>query len=65
MKRILALALCLLTLCICLISCGGAKKCDICEEEKTNCTTLEILGEKLTICGDCEKELNALGDMFS
>lgn len=40
---------------------AGCKKteCDYCEEEK-KCKTEEVRGEKVSICEDCEKEMEEI-----
>ncbi len=51
------------------MSAMGCKKveCDVCGETK-KCTTEEIFGEEVSICKDCQKELedaaNALEDLL-
>lgn len=62
MKRfvVLLLALCMI---FTLAACGSKAKCDICGETKT-CKTEEVLGEKINICRDCEKQLNDLADLL-
>ncbi len=62
MKRVITL---LLALCMmfALAACGAKAKCDVCGETK-NCETIEVLGEKIHICGDCKDSINDLVDMF-
>ncbi len=62
MKRLvtLLLALCMI---FALAACGGKTKCDICGETKS-CTSVEVLGEKVNICSDCEGQLTDLAGMF-
>ncbi len=61
MKRLvtLLLALCMI---FALAACGGTK-CDICGETKS-CKSIEVLGEKVNICSDCESDLTDLAGMI-
>lgn len=62
MKRLvtLLLALCMI---FALAACGGKTKCDICGETKS-CKSIEVLGEKVNICSDCESDLTDLAGML-
>lgn len=70
MKRVIALLL-VLSVIFALAACSAPTTCDICGETKS-CKTIEVLGQKMNICGDCEKEMNdlansladGLGDLF-
>ena len=58
MKRVVVLLLALAMI-LALAACGGKTKCDVCGETK-DCDTIEVLGEKMNICKDCQEDINAL-----
>ncbi len=65
MKKIICMALVIFTIAACLVGCGGSKKftCNECGEEKTGKKhSLEISGEKATLCEECYKENKELFD---
>lgn len=61
MKRVIAI---LLMLCVIfsLTACSSKPfKCDMCSQEKTGKKhTSDLLGEKITVCDDCYKEINSM-----
>ncbi len=65
MKRFVVLMLALVMI-LSLAACGGKTKCDICGETKS-CKSIEVLGEKINICDDCQSQMedlaNSLGDL--
>ena len=65
MKKIVCLLL-LVSMAACMfVSCGSKFTCDWCEEEKSGKKyTEEIMGEEVTICGDCYDQLEALGSLL-
>ena len=58
MKRVVVLLLALAMI-FALAACGGKTTCDVCGESK-KCDTIEVLGEKMNICKDCQEEINSL-----
>ena len=63
MKRIVALLLAVLMV-FTLAACAGKTTCDICGEKK-KCDTIEVLGQKVKICKDCQNEIADLaGGLF-
>lgn len=64
-KRIMALLLTALTI-VSLTACGEPFTCDICGEEKTGKKYSEtILGEEITYCHDCYKEIKEFINSFN
>ena len=56
MKKILALGILTIAILTLLTACGTKATCEFCGEEK-NCTTTQVLGEDVYVCGDCTAEL--------
>ncbi len=54
-KRILAVVALVMLTATLFVGCSK-KKCDLCGETKS-CKTLELFGEKLNYCSDCEYTL--------
>lgn len=62
-KRVIAALLAALTI-LSLAGCGKFT-CDMCGEEKSGKKhQTELLGEKITICDDCYKDLEALANLL-
>ena len=61
MKRIIAMALALLTIVMCMFafSSCGKHECSICGEEK-KCKVSTVFGEDYYVCADCEEMGNSL-----
>ena len=62
MKKIIALLASVL-LVASFAACGTKVPCSICGEEKS-CKTVDMFGEKVYICSDCESGLNQLANLF-
>lgn len=59
MKRFVVLLLAL-TMIAALAACGGrTAECDFCGETK-RCKSVEIMGEKVNLCSDCQDLLDSL-----
>lgn len=60
-EKIIAIG-CLALLVLCLSACTGKTfECDLCSEEKSGKShTTEFMGQSVTICDDCYKELSSL-----
>ena len=43
--------------------CSKKVECDMCGETK-KCKTEEVFGKEVSICSDCESDLESLGSMF-
>lgn len=64
MKKLVAIVCLVLVMATMLTACGKFK-CGLCGEEKSGKKHEEkVMGEKITYCDDCYKELKELGDMF-
>ncbi len=61
-SKLVALTSVMVVLITGLTGCSKAE-CDFCGET-ARCSTMEILGEEVKICGDCEDGLEALGSLF-
>ena len=59
MKKKICLIAALSLLLLGLVGCGSKATCDFCGEEK-KCTTQEVWGEELHICGECLDELGTV-----
>ena len=65
MKKKILTAVLMLGMLVSLAGCSKKFTCGICGEEKTGKShTEKFLGEKLTICDDCYKDIQALGSLF-
>ena len=62
--RIVAAILVSITALTVLTACGNIKECDICGKMKP-CKTEEFLGQEISICSDCEKDINDLANGLS
>ena len=64
MKRMISFIL-MLTLVAALLAGCCSFQCDLCGEEKTGKKyTGDLMGEKITYCGECKEALEELADMF-
>lgn len=65
MKKLIAIICLVLVMASLLTACGKKFTCDLCQEKKSGKKhTEELLGEKITYCDECYKELKQLGDLF-
>lgn len=66
MKKTVVLILAGLLLMLGLTACGNKEfTCDMCGEEKTGKShSVDVLGDKMTLCDECYKEIKALGEDF-
>ena len=62
LSKVLAVASLTVVLAIGLTGCQKVE-CDLCGE-KASCKSYELLGEKVNVCGDCQKDLEYLGSLF-
>lgn len=60
MKRVVVLLLAL-SMIFALAACGGKVECDICHETKS-CKSIELLGQKINICNDCQSQMEGLAN---
>ena len=62
LKKVLVITGLVATMTIGLAGCGK-KTCDLCGEEGKS-KTVEVFGEEVNICKDCQKYLKDLANMF-
>ncbi len=57
MKKALVATLALLAIATTFVACGKEATCYYCGEVK-RCKTREVLGQEITYCRDCDKQIN-------
>lgn len=61
MKKLACILLTIITLLGTLAACGAPKQCEVCDQEYTGKSyTVNVFGEKLEACEQCNEELKEL-----